>query len=144
MGNAMTAPPAWPLQTRLPLAALPTAPGVARGHVRMVAREWGLADLADTAELLVSELVTNAVQASAKLRTAAPPVIHLWVTSDRESMVLHVWDASTEMPVIRGDANALDDEGGWGLLLVGTLAKDWGTYRKAEGKVVWCLITARP
>jgi hypothetical protein len=49
-----------PRRTELPLAALPTAPGVARGHVRSVAREWGLAGLADTAELLVSELVTNA------------------------------------------------------------------------------------
>jgi anti-sigma regulatory factor (Ser/Thr protein kinase) len=144
MGSAMTAPPAWPLQTRLPLAALPTAPGVARGHVRTVAREWGLADLADTAELLVSELVTNAVQVSAKLQTAGTPVIHLWVTSDRVSMVIHVWDASSEMPVRRLDADELDEEGGRGLLLVETLSKDWGAYRKADGKVVWCLITAEP
>jgi hypothetical protein len=52
MGNVMTPQPAWPLQTRLPLAALPTAPSVARGHVRAVAREWGLAELAETAETL--------------------------------------------------------------------------------------------
>jgi hypothetical protein len=51
MGSVMTASLAWPLQTRLPLAALPTASAVARGHVRAVAREWGLEDLADTAEL---------------------------------------------------------------------------------------------
>jgi anti-sigma regulatory factor (Ser/Thr protein kinase) len=144
MGSVMTAPQAWPLQTRLPLAALPTAPSVARGHVRTVAREWGLADLADTAELLVSELVTNAVQASAKLRTAGTPVIHLRVTSDRMSMVIHVWDASSGMPVRRVDADELDEEGGRGLLLVETLSKDWGAYRKADGKVVWCLITAEP
>jgi anti-sigma regulatory factor (Ser/Thr protein kinase) len=144
MGSVMTAPsPPWPLQTRLPLAALPTAPGVARGHVRVVAHEWGLADLADTAELLVSELVTNAVQASAKLRTAGSPVIHLWVTSDRTSMVIHVWDASEQMPV-RRDTGGHDEDGGRGLLLVETLGKDWGTYRKTEGKVVWCLITADP
>jgi anti-sigma regulatory factor (Ser/Thr protein kinase) len=144
MGSVMTAPsPAWPLQTRLPLAALPTAPGVARGHVRVVAGEWGLADLADTAELLVSELVTNAVQASARLRTAGSPVIHLWVTSDRASMVIHVWHASEQMPV-RRDADEHEEDGGRGLLLVETLSKDWGTYRKADGKVVWCLITAEP
>ena len=123
MGSVMTAPsPAWPLQTRLPLAALPTAPSVARGHVRVIAREWGLADLADTAELLVSELVTNAVQASAKQRTVGSPVIHLWVTSDRVSMVIHVWDASGEMPV-RRDADEHDEDGGRGLLLVETLAR---------------------
>jgi anti-sigma regulatory factor (Ser/Thr protein kinase) len=143
MGSVMTAPPAWPLQTRLPLAALPTAPSVARGHVRTVAREWGLADLADTAELLVSELVTNAVQASAKLRTIRTPVVHLWVTSDRMSMILHVWDASGEMPV-RRDAYEHDDEDGRGLVLVETLSKDWGAYHKADGKVVWCLVTAEP
>jgi anti-sigma regulatory factor (Ser/Thr protein kinase) len=141
MGSVMTAPsPAWPLQTRLPLAALPTAPGVARGHVRTVAREWNLADLASTAELLVSELVTNAVRASAKLRTVGSPVIHLWVTSDGVSMVIHVWDASGEMPV-RRTPEEQDEDGGWGLLLVETLGKDWGCYRKAEGKVVWVMIT---
>jgi anti-sigma regulatory factor (Ser/Thr protein kinase) len=144
MGSVMTAQsPAWPLQTRLPLAALPTAPGVARGHVRVVAREWGLADLADTAELVVSELVTNAVQASARLRTMGCPVVHLWVTSDRVSMVIHVWDASSEMPV-RRDADEYDEDGGRGLLLVETLGKDWGAYRKTDGKVVWCLIATEP
>jgi hypothetical protein len=71
------------------------------------------------------------------------PVIHLWVTSDRVSMVIHVWDASGEMPV-RRDADEHDEDGGRGLLLVETLAKDWGAYRKAAGKVVWCLIAAEP
>ncbi len=55
-------------------------------------------------------------------------------------MVIHVWDASAAMPV-RQSATALDDEGGRGLLLVETLSKDWGTYRKAAGKVVWVMIT---
>jgi hypothetical protein len=54
------APPApWPLQTRLELAALPTAPGAARGHVRAVAHEWSLAELADTAALLTSDLASR-------------------------------------------------------------------------------------
>lgn len=144
MGSVMTAPPAWPLQTRLPLAALPTAPSVARGHVRAVAREWGPEDLADTAELLVSELVTNAVQAAQRFQAstdlAVVPVVKLWVTSDRTSMVLHVWDANPQMPVLKDFA--ADDENGRGLFLVETLSKDWGCYQKAGGKVVWCLITA--
>jgi anti-sigma regulatory factor (Ser/Thr protein kinase) len=144
MGNVMTAPPMWPLQTQLPLAALPTAPAVARGHVRAVACEWGLAGMADTAELLVSELVTNAVQASQRLRIRADlaivPVVRLWVTSDQTSMVISVWDASDEMPVLE-DSGAADDEGGRGLMLVDALAKDWGSYRKAGGgKVVWVMI----
>jgi anti-sigma regulatory factor (Ser/Thr protein kinase) len=80
MGIVMASPAV--LQTELVLAALPTAPSVARGHVRAVVCEWGLGELADTAELLVSELVTNAVQASAKLVTVEPPVVYLWVTSE--------------------------------------------------------------
>jgi anti-sigma regulatory factor (Ser/Thr protein kinase) len=129
-----------PLQTHLELAALPSAVPCTRGHVRAVALEWGLAELADTAELLASELVTNAIQASAKLRTAQTPVVRVWVTSDGICMIIHVWDASTAMP-IRQATTAADDEGGRGLLLAETLSKDWGTYRKTEGKVVWVMIT---
>jgi anti-sigma regulatory factor (Ser/Thr protein kinase) len=131
------------LQTGLSLAALPTAPACARGHVRAVAHEWDLPELAHTAELLVSELITNAVQAAQRLTTRADlaevPVIRLWLFSDRHSIVIHVWDASGEMPV-RLDAGP-DDVGGRGLLLVETLGKDWGAYRQAKGKVVWVLIT---
>jgi anti-sigma regulatory factor (Ser/Thr protein kinase) len=130
-----------PLQTHLELAALPSAVPCARGHVRAVALEWGLGKLADNAELLVSELVTNAIQVSEKLRTAATPVVRVWVTSDGISMVIHVWDASAAMP-IRQAATAVDDEGGRGLLMVETLSKEWGTYRKAAGKVVWVMIAA--
>jgi anti-sigma regulatory factor (Ser/Thr protein kinase) len=128
-----------PLQTRLGLAALPSAVPCARGHVRAVALEWSLQELADTAELLVSELVTNAIQASEALQSAQTPVVGVWVTSDGISMVIHVWDASAAMPARH--ATAVDDEGGRGLLLVETLSKDWGTYRKAGGKVVWVMIT---
>jgi anti-sigma regulatory factor (Ser/Thr protein kinase) len=139
------APPApWSLQTRLELAAQPTAPGVVRGHVRAVASEFGLADLADTAELLASEIVTNAVQASQRASTrgdlAIVPVIQLWVTSDGVSMVIHVWDGSDEMPAVKDVAR--DEENGRGLMLVAALGKDWGCYRKAAGgKVVWVVIT---
>lgn len=93
----------WPLQTRLPLAALPTAPACARGHVRSVAHEWGLGHLADVAELLVSELVTNAVKASDRLSGAIVPVVLLGLVSDKVSLVIRVWDASAELP-IRSDA----------------------------------------
>jgi anti-sigma regulatory factor (Ser/Thr protein kinase) len=134
------------LQTRLSLAALPTAPACARGHVRTVAHEWGLHHLADTAELLTSELVTNAVQASQnsgiRADLAAVPVVLLWVTSDKASIVIHVWDGSDEMPARR---NAMaDEEGGRGLMLVETLSKDWGAYREDDGKVVWVQITGDP
>lgn len=136
----------WPKETHLPLAALPTAPGCARGHVRAVARECGLSALADTAELIVSELVTNAVQASerAGIRADQPtvPVVGLWVASDGVSIVLHVWDASDAMPVRQN--SSLDEIGGRGFVLVEHLAKEWGVYRKGGGKVVWVQITGEP
>ena len=51
-----------------PFAPLPTAPGLARGHVRAILALWGLGELADTTEMIASELTTNAVNASAVLR----------------------------------------------------------------------------
>jgi hypothetical protein len=133
----------WPLQTELPLHALPTAPACARGHVRSVAHEWGLPDLADIAELLVSELVTNGVQAYERLKLKADmaivPVVRLWMVSDGLSIVIHVWDGSDEMPM-RRDVGP-DEIGGRGLLLVETLGKDWGVYLEADGKVVWVMIS---
>jgi anti-sigma regulatory factor (Ser/Thr protein kinase) len=124
------------------LEALPTAPACARGHVRAVACLWGLADLAATAELVTSELVTNATQASDRLRVRADlpivPVVRLWLASDRISLVIRVWDADDEMPV-RRDARP-DDMGGRGLMIIDSLAKDWGSYREASGKVVWAVV----
>jgi hypothetical protein len=65
--------------------------------------------------------------------------VQLWLVSDQISIVIHVWDGNDEMPV-RQDAS-LDQESGRGLMLVENLAKDWGAYRKANGKVVYCVIT---
>jgi anti-sigma regulatory factor (Ser/Thr protein kinase) len=127
-----------PSQTHLELAALPSAVPCARGHVRSVAHECGLADLADTAELLTSEIMTNAVLASGRLRTAGPPVVRLWVTSGRAALVIRVWDASQAIP-IRQEAGP-DDDNGRGLMLLDALSADWGCYREADGKVVWAEI----
>jgi anti-sigma regulatory factor (Ser/Thr protein kinase) len=131
-----------PLQTHLELAALPTAVPCARLHVRSIAREWGLEDLSEIAELLASEIVTNAIQASQRLRTRADlavvPVVRIWLTSDGTSMIIHVWDSSTEAPVRR--ETTADEEHGRGLLLVKSLSKEWGTYSKLDGKVVWAMI----
>src|SRR6266851_1102428 len=60
-------PSDWPLQSHLDLGALPTAPGCARLHARHVLWEWGLEPLSETVELLVSEIVTNAIRAAREL-----------------------------------------------------------------------------
>jgi len=143
--GAGTASQPWPVHSHLSFAALPLAVSCARLHVRWVCLEWGLRSIAETAELLASELMTNAIQESARLKTRADlaivPVVNLWLVSDGISLVIHVWDASDDMPA-RKDFTA-DDEGGRGLMLVDSLGKEWGAYRKAEGgKVVWVMIAS--
>jgi hypothetical protein len=61
-----------------PFAALPTAPGLARGHVRATLAEWGLGEFADTAELIASEMTANAVNASAPVQSSASA----WLPTD--------------------------------------------------------------
>lgn len=121
--------------TYLELGALPTAPGCARGHVRMVLLEWGLSDLSDTAELIVSEIMTNAVRASA----ATGDPVRLRVICDQTSIIICVWDSSHSMPAPQDPSP--DQESGRGLLLVQALASEWGTYRESVGKVVWARVS---
>lgn len=122
-------------RTYLELGALPTAPGCARGHVRMVLLEWGLGGLSNTAELIVSEIMTNAVRESA----ATSDPVRLWVICDQTSIIICVWDSSHSMPA-RQYASPYQ-ESGRGLLLVETLASDWGVYREPAGKVVWARVS---
>ena len=75
--------PSWPLRSELELGAFPTAVPCARLHARQVLWEWQLPEHAETAELLVSELVTNAVRACGGL---ASPVVRLVLASDRHCL----------------------------------------------------------
>ncbi len=142
----------WPLQSRLTLGALPGAVPCARLHARQVVWEWGLADLADNVELLVSELVTNAVRASAdaaqsrrrRFRVGLMQV-ELHLACDRRSVLVQVQDSSPGTPA-RAEADAeadLDGNSGRGLLLVEHLSARWGTQtlQASAGKVVWALVS---
>jgi hypothetical protein len=101
--------------------------------------EWGLRGLADTAELLACELVTNAINASQRLESSEPPVVRLWLVSDQISLLIHVWDSCKEMPVLK-DADT-DDLSGRGLMIIDTLSADWGSFQEAQGKVVWAMVS---
>ena len=81
----------WPLRSSLELGALPTAVPCARLHARQLVWDWGLDGLAETAELLVSELATNAVQAMARqeVRTA----VRLQLFGDNTRVRIEIWDA---------------------------------------------------
>jgi hypothetical protein len=69
-----------------------------------------------------------------KADLAILPVIRLWLASDQNSIVIRVWDGNDEMPV-RHDTDP-DDISGRGLMIIDSLAKEWGACRKADGKVV--------
>ncbi|HEY3957482.1 MAG TPA: SpoIIE family protein phosphatase [Streptosporangiaceae bacterium] len=89
--------------------------------------EWGLADSAYTTELLVSELVTNAL-------THAGGEVSLRMMIDR-ALVCEVFDDAAAMPKLRNAED--DDESGRGLHVVSQLAQRWGTRRTPAGKAVW-------
>jgi anti-sigma regulatory factor (Ser/Thr protein kinase) len=136
----------WPLQSFLELGALPGAVPCARLHTRQMLWEWRLTALTDSTELVVSELVTNAVQASRATGQAAP--VRLWLLSDTAQILILVWDASPHPPV-RADISD-DTENGRGLLLVEAISDQWGCYFPADhggkspwdrhGKVVWAVV----
>ncbi|GHC97864.1 hypothetical protein GCM10010313_05890 [Streptomyces violarus] len=89
---------------------------------------WGLEEAAFVTELVVSELVTNAI------RYGEPP-IRLRLIRDT-SLICEVSDASSTAPHLRR-ARAFD-EGGRGLLLVAQLTQGWGTRHTTSGKTIWC------
>ena len=99
----------------------------ARELTRRQLAEWGIEGLADTAELLVSELVTNALRhGSGEIR--------LRLLLER-TLVCEVWDRGLVQPR-RRRAHATD-EGGRGLQLVDLLSSGWGSRRTPQGKAVW-------
>jgi anti-sigma regulatory factor (Ser/Thr protein kinase) len=138
----------WESGTSLELGALPTAVPCARLHTRQVLWEWHLDALGDTAELIVSELVTNAVRASAGLTGSrrsgrwvpGMPPVRLRLSSDRRRVLIQVWDASDRHPAPQHPGP--DAESGRGLLLIESLSTDWGSYQpeRSSGKVVWAIV----
>jgi hypothetical protein len=137
----------WPLLSHIELRALPASAGSARLVTKSVLHGWRLGGLAETAELLVSEIVTNAVRASTPSghrqrefgQAARPPLLRLWLTSDGRSVLIQVWDSDHHHPVRKDPAP--DAEDGRGLVLIETLSAQWGWYALDEqgGKIVWAV-----
>lgn len=154
---------AWPRQQYVELAALPTTPYWARVLATDILTGWGLPHLHETTELVVSELVTNAIKVSGvNVQPLSYPAGHdvhcigMRLLGNAHSVVVAVWDRDPRLPQ---PTNAgPDDEAGRGLLLVSSLAERWGYYRPptifdrqgrrlwpgSRGKVVWAEISDRP
>ncbi|WP_156727517.1 ATP-binding protein [Streptomyces apocyni] len=138
MTATVTAP--WTYTLHLPHD--PRAPGIARTTLRAVLRSHHLPELIETAELLASELVTNAHQYSGgpyalRLRVMAPDRVRVGV-----------WDSNPDIPPpFQGMGRAPDEcaESGRGLFLVQLCADEWGAYSLAgddfgwrwPGKLLW-------
>ncbi|MET9432555.1 SpoIIE family protein phosphatase [Streptomyces sp. NPDC006551] len=105
----------------------PRSVGRARELARAQLTAWDLEPLVDTVELLVSELVTNALR-------YGEGEIRLRLLRDR-TLVCEVWDAGLVQPRRRRARDT--DEGGRGLQLVGLLSAAWGSRRTPRGKTVW-------
>ncbi|WP_086823140.1 SpoIIE family protein phosphatase [Streptomyces sp. NRRL B-24572] len=110
-----------------PLSEDPREVARARALCAAQLTAWGLDGLADTTELIVSELVTNAI------RYGTPPMT-LRLLFDRE-LLCEVSDSSSTTPHMRLATDT--DEGGRGLFLVMHVSSRWGTRFAARGKTIW-------
>ncbi|MGW6155586.1 ATP-binding protein [Streptomyces sp. NPDC055144] len=131
---ATVTPPPWTYALHLPHD--PRAPGIARAALRVILDAHGLADLRDDAELLASELLTNA-----HLHTTGAYGLRLAPRSPGGVRV-SVWDSSPEIPpgFHAGGISADAAESGRGLHLVRACADAWGAYSLGttrRGKLLW-------
>ncbi|MEV5778621.1 SpoIIE family protein phosphatase [Streptomyces antimycoticus] len=105
----------------------PAAVSRIRADVARQMETWGLQQLAFTTELIISELVTNAIRYGTQPR-------RLRLLRDR-NLICEVADGSSTSPHLRRAATT--DEGGRGLFLVAQCAQRWGTRHTAHGKIIW-------
>ncbi|MGI5338770.1 ATP-binding protein [Streptomyces sp. CA-181903] len=118
----------------------PMAPCIARRTLRTIFEEHGFLELADTAELLTSELVTNAYRYS-----DGPASVR--VRRDGDRVRVAVWDTNPRMPALDAvppaDAAGPEAERGRGLGLVQRCADSWGGFALRDqpqglvGKLIW-------
>jgi anti-sigma regulatory factor (Ser/Thr protein kinase) len=119
---------------RFPLAAGPRAAGDARRCVEDAIGAWRVPVDADSAVLLTSELVTNAL-------THSSGTVVLDISCSFGLLRVEVHDTSGSVPVQADPAD--DGETGRGLLLVETLSAEWGFYRTNLGKAVYFVLSFR-
>jgi len=130
----------WPLRSYLELGALPSAAPHARQHTSQMLRNWDLGELAEPTELVVSELITNAIQASCG--EGGDSCVRLRLFSDGARVAVQVWDNCPEPPQLTHAGST--DEVGRGLLLVEAMTTSWDWYVRDGGKIVWAVLQFSP
>jgi len=121
-----------PRQARwMTLPAAAHAAGLARRATREALVSWALGHLEETAALLVSELVGNAVRHA----VAGAVALGLRLETSDGRLRIEVHDADPRPPQPRTPAEL--DESGFGFVLVQALANGWGVHETASGKAVW-------
>jgi Histidine kinase-like ATPase domain len=96
---------------------------------------WGLADLVERAELLTSEVVTNAI-------VYAHSSVRLVVEVRSSSVVVEVKDATAQTKVTVEGHEVAEADRGRGMVLVDALSDRWGWWKEQDGKVVWFALLA--
>ena len=123
---------------QLPLPPSGQAPGLARQAARDALAAWRLEELTETAVLLVSELVTNAIQHARPGGSAI--VLRLETTGNWLRIEVH--DPDPGEPTPRPLAGL--EESGFGLVLVDAMADKWGVRQTVNGKAVWAELDTQP
>jgi hypothetical protein len=143
-------PSAWwetPAVMSRPLSPVPEEARTARHFVRELLTCWGLSHLSEDAELIIAELVGNAVRHGIRTapttatRGASGPALRLCLLRRLGEVMLAVTDPSDEAPVPRAPTS--DGENGRGLHIVGALSYIWGwSPIEGNGKAVWAVLKA--
>ena len=133
------------LSSRIAFIAAPAAVRRARHWIAAQLARTDPAELIDAAVLLVSELVTNAVHASAAAAGSSggadPGRVELAVARTRDTVRIEVSDSAHGSLPAPSDPSA-DDESGRGLQVITALTRQWGCRSVQRGKVVWCELAA--
>ncbi|WP_374215832.1 ATP-binding protein [Frankia sp. AiPs1] len=121
--------------------SVPSAVACSRHFAASTLTQWRITDVVDVAELVISELVTNAINAGDAAESAGENMVRVRIVVAADRLFISVWDRNAGVPAVR-EAES-DAEGGRGLFLVDSLSKRWG-HRPSRrgGKIVWAELAA--
>jgi anti-sigma regulatory factor (Ser/Thr protein kinase) len=116
----------------------PVAPRTARALAISALEAWGLLDVRDDVELVVSELVTNALRPGTRI------AFLIALRSGTGEVEVAVWDDGPGLPEPK--PQGLEAESGRGLFIVKARSNDWGWRRSSDGigKVIWATLGPKP